>query len=101
MKHKAILLLASCGLLAACDNKPPPKPALLSEAKIAAVAAKCGVSAGTIVVKEDALKFDPPSGMPQSKQACVLAELRARLPHTSIDYAVKIKGQTDREESKP
>lgn len=97
MKNAAALLLAGCGLLAACDMKPPPAPALLSDAKVATVAAKCGVSAKTIKVGADKVKFDPPRGMPQAKQACVLGELRARLPQISIDYAVKIKGQTERE----
>ncbi len=91
------MLLVPCGLLAACDSKPPPRPALLSEAKVATVAAKCGISAKTITIEEDKVKFDPPSGMPQAKQACVLGELRARLPQVSIDYAVKIKGQSERE----
>ncbi|MFT4057826.1 MAG: hypothetical protein QM681_25220 [Novosphingobium sp.] len=77
--------------------KPPPKPALLSAAKVATVAETCGVSAKTIKVGEDNVKFDPPRSMPQAKQACVLAQLRARLPQVSIDYAVTIKGQTKRE----
>ncbi|MCJ2177547.1 hypothetical protein [Novosphingobium album (ex Hu et al. 2023)] len=84
-------------LLAACEMKQPPAPALLSEAKVATVAAKCGVSAKTIKVEVDKVKFDPPHGMPQAKKACVLGELRARLPQVSIDYAVKIKGQTERD----
>ncbi|MEJ2408527.1 MAG: hypothetical protein P8Y48_04090 [Novosphingobium sp.] len=97
MRLAAVLLLAPCALLAACDSKPPPRPALLSGAKVAAVAAKCGVSARTITVEADKVKFDPAPAMAQAKQACVLGELRARLPHVSIDYAVKIKGQAERE----
>jgi hypothetical protein len=94
MRAPAALLLAICGLLAACDMKPPPKPPLLSAAKVATVAGKCGVPAKTIVIEDDKVKFDPPAGMSQAKQACVLGELRARLPNVSIDYAVKIKGQS-------
>lgn len=100
MKQAAALLLAPCGLVAACNQAPPPKPALLSEAEIATVAGRCGVAAGTITVEQDKLRFDPPKGMAQSRQACVLAELRARLPRVSIAYPAEIKGQT-RKENRP
>lgn len=92
-------LAGLCTLLAACN--PPPRPPLISQAEINTVAADCGISAAAIVVKGDKVRFDPPRGMAQSSRACVLKELRERLPHTSIEYPDKIKGQTQREETKP
>ncbi|WP_052223312.1 hypothetical protein [Novosphingobium malaysiense] len=101
MRKVAALLLACCGLVAGCDSAPPAKPALLSGEEIATVAGRCGVPARTITVEQDKLRFDPPKGMAQSKQACVLAELRARLPNVSISYPALIQGQTRKDETKP
>jgi hypothetical protein len=99
VKIAPALPLAICGLGAACE--PPSKPELLSRAEIDVVAQECNVSADAIAVVEGKLMFDPPAGMAQSSQACVLKQLRERLPGTAIEYASGLKGQAKKDEKKP
>lgn len=84
MKNSALIAVGSLVLVTACE--PPPQAPIISDAKVSAIAGRCGVAPSTIKVKGDTVVFDPPRNIPYSKAGCVLRELRADLPYEPIGF---------------